>query len=370
MREDLLYRVALTKIPKVGAVTARLLIQHFGNAEAIFKASHAHLTRVIGVGDGIAQSILKADVLNWAEKELDFLDKHAVQVLYHTDKNYPKRLLQINDCPPLLYYKGNADLNHGRIVGVVGTRKPNSYGIRLCEALVAGLQKYNVLIISGLAFGIDGVAHRQCLESGIPTVGVMGNGLQRIYPYEHRDLAHRMCENGGLLTEFPSDQDPESMHFPMRNRIIASCCDALLVVQTAPKGGSMITAQFAADFNKEVFAVPGPAQDKAAAGCHLLIKEQHARLTETAEDIAEVMRWQDLDAKKAIQTRLFVDLTPAEQGIVAILDEYAEEGIFIDVLSYRTQLSHSTIAAHLLNLEFKGLVASLPGKKYALLKRF
>jgi DNA processing protein len=362
---ELLYRIALTKIPKVGAVIAKTLISHCGSAEAVFKSSKKSLLKIPSIGEAIADSLLNQNVLTWAEKEYEYIQKNNINVLFHTDETYPQRLRDKNDCPVLLYYKGTADLNHSRIISIVGTRKPTAYGTRLCEEITEGLAQRNVLIVSGLAFGIDITAHRKCLEMSAPTIGIMGNGLQRIYPTEHREYARRMLENGGLLTEYPSDTDPDKMNFPMRNRIIAGMCDALLVVETAQQGGSMITAHMALAYGKEIFALPGRAGEKMAQGGNYLIKNNKATLVETAEDIAQSLLWQGEAAPKAYQLPLFPELTESEQIVVNILRN-TEGGVLIDALSHQTQLSHSRIAATLLDLEFKGLVKSLPGKRYSL----
>ena len=362
---ELLYRVALTKIPKVGAIIAKNLISYCGSAEAVFTSKLRDLMSVPNVGETIANNILKQDVLTWAEKELAFLDKHAIQALIYTDPKFPQRLKVAHDCPALLYYKGTTDLNHGRVVSIVGTRKPTPYGSRMTELFTEGLAKYNVLITSGLAFGVDVTAHRKSVDMNIPTVGVMGSGLQRLYPSEHRDIARRMCENGGLLTEYPSDQDPDREHFPMRNRIIAGMCDALVVVETGQSGGSMITAHMGLGYEKEVYAIPGRAGDKMSQGCNYLIKTNKAALIESADDFAEMMRWDELDKTKSIQTQLFAELSDNEQVVMKILQQ-SEGGAMIDTLSYQTQLNHSAIASLLLTLEFKGLIRSLPGKRYTL----
>jgi DNA processing protein len=363
---ELLYRTALTKIPKVGAVTSKNLIAYFGSAEGIFKARRSDLTHISGIGDTIAQSILSSEVLKWAENELAFIADNNIQVLFHTDANYPRRLKTLNDCPMQLYYQGNTDLNAARVVGIVGTRQPTGYGQRMVQEIVDDLKQYKPLIISGLAYGIDIAAHRRCLTNDMPTVGIMGNGLQRIYPHEHRASAFDMCKNGGLLTEYPSDQSPDAMHFPMRNRIIAGMCDVMIVVETAAKGGSMITANMAADYDRELFAVPGRTDDKKSKGCNDLIRRQKAHLMESVEDIAKHLSWADMDAKKAApQAQLFVELNEVEQLIVDNLRKY-EHGAVIDALSYDTLLPQSRLASVLLTLEFKGVVRALPGKRFVI----
>ncbi|MBL7817479.1 MAG: DNA-protecting protein DprA [Saprospiraceae bacterium] len=363
---ELFYRIALTKVPKVGAVHSKNLIAHCGSAEAVFKSSKVSLMRINGIGEGIADYILTSDVLKWAEKELDFIVKNQVRVIYHTDPGYPRRLSNLADCPMLLYYKGTADLNAPRIVSIVGTRKPSPYGVRTCESIVEGFIPYNVLIVSGLAYGIDSFAHRKSLLSGIPTVGVMGTGLQRIYPTEHREWALKMIENGGLLTEYPSDQDPEQKHFPMRNRIIAGIADATIVIETAERGGSIITANMAFECNRDVFAVPGRVGDAQSKGCNNLLKKRKATLIESSEDLAHHLGWADLDAQKpAAQKQLFVELSDNEQIIVNFLKK-SETSTPIDTLSLAVQMHPSQIASLLLSLEFKGIVQVLPGKRYGL----
>jgi DNA processing protein len=363
---ELLYRTALTKIPKVGAVTSKNLIAHFGSAEGIFKARQSDLMHIPGIGEVMAHAIASSDVLKWAENEVQFITDNNIQVLFHTDANYPRRLRTLNDCPMQLYYSGNTDLNAARVVGIVGTRHPSGYGARLCEEIVDGLAQYKPLIVSGLAYGIDITAHRRCVDKKVPTVGIMGNGLQRIYPHDHRATATEMCQNGGLLTEYPSDQSPDAMHFPMRNRIIAGMCDALIVVETANKGGSMITANMAIDYDRELFAVPGRADDKKSKGCNDLIRRQKAHLMESAEDLAKHLSWTEMDAKKvAPQASLFVELNETEELIVNSLRKY-ENGAVIDALSYDTFLPQSRLAAVLLSLEFKGVIRALPGKRFVM----
>lgn len=363
--DELLYQIALTKIPLVGAVTARNLVSYCGSAQQVFSTKKRDLLKIPSVGERIAENVLNAEVLKEAEAELQFIEKERVQTFFYLDKNYPERLKHYADSPVVLYYKGNADLNHARIVGIVGTRQPTPQGIAMCEEIVEGLKTYNVLILSGLAYGIDGTAHRKSVELDIPTIGVLGHGFQTIYPPQHRTLAAKMTFNGGLLTEFPSDTKPDREHFPMRNRIIAGMCDALIVIETAIRGGSMISAYMANEYNKDVFAVPGKVKDKLSQGCNHLIKTHKASLLESAADIAYVMRWEETDAPKLIQHQLFVELEPQEKIIVDLLQQSAEASI--DKLTYETQLSGSEMASLLLNLEFKGMVKSLPGKRYTLI---
>ncbi len=365
MHEHLLYQIAVTLLPNVGAITAKNLIGYCGSAKAVFSASKKALLRIPGVGPRIVESIGRRQVLGQAERELRFVEESGIQAFSYFDDGYPRRLRPYPDCPVLLYYRGAADLNANRTVAIVGTRKPTAQGTAVCEALVEQLQPYEVLLVSGLAFGIDAAAHRRSLEAGIPTVGVLGHGLRSVYPAQHRQLAEKMTAAGGLLTEFTSNTGPEREHFPMRNRIIAGLCDALIVVETGAKGGSMISALFANDYHKDVFAVPGRIRDLKSAGCNQLIKSHKAHLLENIEDLAYVMRWEKADeCRPGVQTQLFAELDDAEKLIVTLLDKSTE--VSIDDLTYQTKLSNSEMAALLLSLEFKGVIRSLPGKRYLL----
>lgn len=364
MSANLVYQIAITKIPMVGPVNAKNLISYCGGVKAVFDAKKKDLKNVPGIGEKTIDCILNQKVLKEAEREAAFIEKYDVEALFYLDKNYPSRLKHYADCPILLYKKGNANLDPLRTVGIIGTRKATAKGLAFCDKLVADLQAYDVSVISGLAYGVDVAAHKKSVELGIETIGVLGHGLEMIYPPQHRSVAQKMMEKGGLLTEYTSKVAPEPQHFPMRNRIVAALCDVLVVVETARKGGSMITAEFAFNYNKDVFAVPGRLNDKYAAGCNHLIKTHKASLIESAEDIAYVMRWEKNNQSKAIQKQLFVELTQKEEAIVTILKN--EEDINIDKLGYESKLNPSEMASLLLSLEFKGLIKPLPGKRYAL----
>lgn len=362
---DLLYKIAITKIPLVGAVTAKNLISYCGGVRAVFEARKKDLLRIPGVGEQTANHILHQNVLNEAEIEIDFIEKNEIKPLFYLDKDYPSRLKSYRDCPVLLFYKGNVDLNRDPIIGIVGTRKPSPHGLSNCEELIEDLKKYNPIILSGLAFGIDITAHRKSLEIDLDTVGVLGHGLGRIYPPQHRKVAMEMIEQGGLLTEYPSNVNPDRENFPMRNRIVAGLCDGLVVIETALKGGSVITANYARSYNKDVFAIPGRLKDKASIGCNYLIKTNQAKLIENAEDIAQTLHWQNADNKAGgIQPKLFIDLSEKEKMIIDLIQEEEEAGI--DKLTFDSKISYSEIASLLLELEFKGLVRPLPGKRYIL----
>lgn len=359
--QDLVYKIAVTLLPQVGPVTARNLISYCGGVKEVFETPKNLLTKIPNVGPSLTASILEKSVLERAEAELEFIVKNKIKVLFYLDEDYPKRLTQLYDAPVLLYFKGDTNLNPARTVGIVGTRTPTPQGISNCESLIEELKKYDVQIISGLAFGIDGTAHRKSVEQNISNVGVVAHGLDRIYPAEHKSLASNMMKCGGILSEFPSKTIADRERFPMRNRIIAGLSDALIVIETAQSGGSMITADMAFNYNKDIFTFPGRVQDKFSKGCNLLIKRQRASLIESADDLAYQMMWDKLDQTKTIQKSMFVELSPEEKTILDLL-QAQETGI--DELSFKLSLSPSIMASVLLEMEFKGLVKSIPGKRF------
>jgi DNA processing protein len=363
--EDLFYKIAVTMLPSVGAVTAKTLISYCGSPEAVFQESKKSLEKVPGIGPGMANIIVNHQVFEAAEKELRFVEQYDIKVLFYLDKDYPVRLKNYHDAPAILYYRGNADLNPYRTVAIIGTRKPTPRGVSFTEKLVEGLKHYQITTISGLAFGIDVACHRTSLDQEIPTLGVLGHGLQKIYPAQHYDVASRMMDNGGLLTEYWSFKKPDREHFPMRNRIVAGLCDALIVVETARKGGSMITVNFANEYNKDVFAVPGRVGESNYQGCNLLIKSHRASLIESVEDLAYVMRWDEIDAQKNIQRQMFTEFSEPEKLIVNLLRESDE--MSVDTLAYKCGMANSELAGLLLNLEFKGVIRAVPGNRYVLL---
>lgn len=358
------FQLALTLIPKVGPVTARNLISYCGDAQSVFEASDKFLLKIPGIGPQMIRYIKNDKLIASAEAELDFLAQHDITPLFYLDKSYPARLNHLPNSPAMLYYKGNTSLNAPRTVAIVGTRKPSPYGLKLCEEFVEALAQYQLTIISGLAYGIDIAVHKACLKHNIPTIGVLGHGLKQIYPPSHKSTALAMMQHGGLLTEYTSDTRPDKEHFPMRNRIVAGLCDALIVIETQQKGGSMITATIANDYNKDVFAVPGRIKDKCSSGCNLLIKSHRAYLIEHIRDLAYIMRWEELDAQKNVQQQLFVELNKDEKLVVDLLKQ--QEKMSIDQLTHAMKLPNSKIAGLLLELEFKGVIKPIPGSNYVL----
>ena len=363
MHDELLYQIALTFVPNIGDVHAKALINHFGSAEAIFKTSKKHLEELEGIGSVRASSIKNYHDFSRAEEEVLFIKKYKIIPLFSTDKAYPQRLLNCYDSPAMLYYKGNADLNHSKIVAIVGTRNNNEYGKNICEKLVDELASADVLIISGLAFGIDSIAHKASLKNNLKTIGVLAHGLDTIYPSQNASLSKQMTSSGGLLTEFTSNTKPDRQNFPSRNRIVAGISDAVVVIETGIKGGSLITAELANGYNKDVFAFPGRINDSKSEGCNYLIKNNKAGLLTSANDLLENMGWKQVkkvSAKK--QRELFIELSPDEKIIVEILQ--SQEQVHIDELYIKSKLNSSKVAAALLMLEMQNVVISLPGKIY------
>ncbi len=349
-------------IQNVGHITAKHLLTRFITPEAIFKATKQALMEVPGVGAITAQHILSKEALKKAREHLKFIEKYQVQVLFYTDDNYPFRLKNCDDAPILLYYRGTADLNHPRIVSIVGTRMATSYGKLLCKQLAEVLAPYGVLVVSGLAYGIDVNAHQESLSHGIPTVGVLAHGLDRMYPQVHGAIAKKMLLNGGLLTEFPPFTNPDKENFPKRNRIIAGISDVTIVVEAASKGGALITADIANSYHRDVYAFPGRATDPYSEGCNFLIKTNRAGLISHAKDIPYFLGWEEPLLKPVpVLEELPEELNPLEIKILKLLKV---SDLDIDQLSGQLALPQSQLLLHLLNLEIEGLLVSLPGKRY------
>lgn len=361
----LLYQIALTLIPGIGDVLGKKLVTYCGSAEAVFREKKKLVTRIPRVGQKILEAISDREILERAERELAFVEKFRIRPLFFLDKDYPFRLKNCIDGPVLLYYKGTADLNVSKIIGVVGTRNATEYGKSACHGIISELAQDKVMIVSGLAYGIDSCAHRAALEHNLDTIGVLGHGLDRIYPYQNKSLAERMLKNGGLLTDFVSETRPDRENFPKRNRIIAGICDAILVVEAAGKGGALITAEIANSYNRDVFAIPGRIHDPFSEGANLLIRQNKAALVQSADDIRYMMGWEQKEKKTdGYQKKFFLEMTPDEALLVDYLGRSGSSGI--DDIAIQCNLSMSKTSAALLNLEFEGIVKSLPGKVYEL----
>ncbi len=364
---ELIYQIGLTLIEGIGDVNAKNLLAYCGSAQEIFKQKRAQLIKIPGIGEINAKSIGKnKDALLQAEAEIKFIEKYKITPLFFTDEAYPTRLKYCSDSPILLYYKGNADLNKEKIIGVVGSRKPSDYGKEKTEELITDLKHTNAIILSGLAYGVDVWAHKTALDVGLETVGVLAHGLDRIYPQLHDKVAKKMISQGGLLTDFMSGTNPDAVNFPKRNRIVAGLCDALVVVESKRQGGSLITATIANSYNKDVFAFPGRAGDILAEGGNGLIKQNRATLIENAADLIYAMQWEEQEKKPKTnkQIPLQINLTEEEKIIVDVFANRDE--IHIDDICYASQMTISKVAAVLLQMEFSNIIKSKPGKLYAL----
>ena len=360
---SLVHKIALTLINSVGHVTAKNLLGHFGTAEQVFKANAKQLMVIPGVGPVTAAEIVHNNALKLAADQIKFLEKHKIEVLFFGDDNYPRRLMECFDAPILLYFRGSVDLNHPRIVSVVGTRKATDYGRYLCKQLAEVLASYDVLVVSGLAYGIDVAAHKESLHYNIPTVGVLAHGLDRIYPQLHHPIAQKMVYNGGLITEFPLHTNPDKENFPKRNRIIAGLADATIVVEATLKGGALITADIANSYDRDVYAFPGRVNDECSEGCNFLIKTSRAALINHAKDFIYYMGWDSVAPKPVAQIQLPLGLSKEEEQIAEILKIAPAR---IDELGIKLGINQSKLAMHLLNLEMQGILISLPGKVYKL----
>jgi len=363
--ENSLYQIALTKINQVGPATARMLMRLFDTPEQLFSEHPSKRKKISRIRPAVWKAMEDPKVLKDAESELSFVIKNNLQLHFFKNANYPWRLNMQEDSPVLLYSKGNFQINPERSLAIVGTRRISEYGHQLVDFLLQRLRTENVQIISGLAYGVDTAAHKVCVQLGIETLGILGHGLDRVYPHSNRSLASRMMDHGGLLTEFGQGILPDRENFPMRNRIIAGLCDALVVIETAESGGSMISAEIANGYNREVFVFPGSVFSEYSRGCHKLIRQLKAQLLSHPDDLIRELQWNNKEKRiNPMQTELFDTLMEDEKKIVDWLA--LRESAHVDALHLELGLGPSLLAGTLLNLEMKGIIRTLPGKKYTL----
>lgn len=365
MENSLLYLMALTMIPSIGAVTARKLISYLGSPEAVFREKRDVLMRIPGIGEILSSRAVSGKYLKRAEQEIAYCERSGIRILEINEKEFPVRLKQCNDSPLILYQKGNTNLNASRILSVVGTRRASSEGIFNTNSIIRDVAEHypETLIVSGLAYGIDFNAHVAALKNSLPTVAVLGHGLHTLYPSEHRSLALKIQKQGCLLSEFYSGMDPERNNFIKRNRVIAGLSDATIVVESGYKGGALITADIASSYHRDVFTFPGRISDEMSKGCNRLIRENKAALIESVEDLEYFMNWQrDGEKLGSRQKLLFVELTDDEERIVEKIKE--EKTIGRDSLSLELNIPVHKLSPMLLNLEFEGVIMVLPGNQY------
>jgi DNA processing protein len=368
--EQLLYALALSQIPQIGPSAFRNILAYTGSIQAFFKLPAGKAAKIPRITPKLLQYRAEINTyLKEAEKIIKTCEKEGIKALCLADVDYPNRLKSLDDCPMIIYVKGNVNLNPARSVGIVGTRNATEYGKTITRKIIEDLAPYNPSIMSGLAYGIDIEAHRAALQQDLSTVGVLGSAVNHIYPFAHKNTAYSMLENGGLLSEYLPGSTMHPTNFPKRNRIIAGLADALIVVEAAQKGGALITAEIAYSYNKEVFAVPGNLQSPFSEGCNNLIKTMKAAIYTGPKDLEEVLSWSKTDSEEPAET--FVDLESkfdeSEIKILKLMKQHGE--VDIDHLAYSIQTTLSILASKLLNLEFEGYISSLPGKKYKLKKR-
>ena len=371
--QEIICSIALSQLKGLSLLNARTLLEAMGSASEVFAHQKDIMSLIPDANQRIREAFNDADkAIKTAETEMEFIEKKHLQVLTLNDTNYPGRLRECEDAPLVLYAFGTANLNSTRVISIVGTRKCSEYGREVCQNFIADLKRYypDTLIVSGLAYGIDICAHRAALENGMPTVGVLAHGLDNIYPSMHRQTAANMVhQGGGLLTEYTTNTRPEKMNFVRRNRIVAGLCDACVVVESSGKGGSLITAELALDYNRDVFAFPGRVYDESSKGCNNLIKRHQATLLSDAKDLIEAMGWPNplanTTTQKAIQQELFPELTDEERSIVNTLKNVDDK--HVNQIAIDVNIPYARTSMILFDLEMRGIVKVLGGARYKLI---
>jgi DNA processing protein len=360
--QELFHLLALSKIEGVGDVVAKKLLLHCGSAEQIFKYKSSQLTGIDGIGVFLTNNLKNKTVFEKAEKELKYIKDNDINVMHFQDENYPDKLKHCIDGPVLMFTSGNLNINNRKIISIVGTRQITSYGTEFTKKLIEDLAPLDPIIVSGFAYGVDIVAHQAAMDHNLQTIGVVAHGLNQIYPKVHKKYVSKMEKNGGFMTEFWSDSEPLRENFVRRNRIVAGMAEATIVIESADRGGSLITATMANDYNRDVFAVPGRTSDKFSQGCNNLIKTQKANLLTSAADLVYILNWDIQKEVKPIQKQLFVTLESDEQKIYDFLIKNGKE--VLDIIALECDLPVYKISVILFNMELKGVVRPLPGKLF------
>jgi DNA processing protein len=360
--EELVYRIAITQVEGIGDHLARKLLLEMGSAKSVFHAPKRQLEKFEGIGQIRAKAILNFKHFKRCEEEIRFLHRHKIQAIYFQDPDYPVQLSQCYDAPILLYFRGSIHFPPKQIISIVGTRSPSAYGINWTRELLHDLNGSNILIVSGLAQGIDTIAHEAALENNLPSLGILAHGLDTLYPAGNRQLAKRMLQHGGLMTHFISGTKAERMHFPSRNRITAGICDALIVVESDIRGGSLITSGLAYGYQKEIFALPGRVNDNTSAGCNWLIKQQQALPIHNASDLLTNLNWCEtgINPKSQPPPKLFYQPSSTEKEWL----EFMQELVHVDEIGRFFGLNPAQLSAWLFEMEMAGVVLSKPGKRY------
>lgn len=367
MESKIIYQIALSMAKGVGIHTIKKLCAAVGDESAIFQCSAKELEAIPGIGPATTQAILDPELIKSAEKELSTLERHGGRAIAQGDKAYPERLCECVDAPYVLYSKGKMEMNAPHVIGIVGTRKMTHYGKAICEEILSHLAEKHpdLLVVSGLAYGVDGCAHKKAVELGLSTIGVVGHGLDILYPVKHRTLAERMMQDGGIVTEYRTKCVVDRKNFVSRNRIIAGLCDVILVIESGEKGGALFTAEFANSYNRDICAIPGRIGDTYSAGCNKLIKTHMATMVESAEEIDKLMNWDVVSpAKQVMNISQFMELSERERIIVEALQ--LESTMDMNQLVRKTQISFKELSSLLFDMEMKELVRSAPGNRYSL----
>ncbi|MEH6536934.1 MAG: DNA-processing protein DprA [Psychroserpens sp.] len=363
--QELIYVLALQNVPKIGDVTAKKLISHCGSAEAVLKEKQYHLLKIDGIGTTTVKGLFASEHLKAAEDELKFIKDNDIVSLYFTNDDYPEKLKHCIDGPILLFQAGTVKLKKKRIISIVGTRKITTYGVAFCKKLIEQLVPFDPVIVSGFAYGTDITAHKSALKHNLQTIGCLAHGFNQIYPKIHKKHMVDVERNGGFLTDFWSTAVFDRNNFLKRNRIIAGVSEATIVIESAEKGGSLVTADIANSYNRDVFAVPGRVTDSQSVGCNNLIKTQQAHVLSNPLDVPYILNWQLEDNKTpVIQKQLFVELTSEEKVIYNYLKDNEKQ--LLDVIAIACQMPISKVASILLTMELKGVTRPLPGKLFEL----
>lgn len=360
--QELFYLLALLKVEGIGDVMGKKLLGALGSAEAVFKAKSTKIAGVDGIGSILMKNLKDKSVFEKAARELDFIRENNIQVSFFQDEQYPERLKHCFDAPVLLFTAGNIDLKNKKIISIVGTRQVTSYGTEFCKKLIEDLAPLDPVIVSGFAYGVDIVAHQAAMDQRLQTIGVLAHGLNQIYPKTHKKYMAKMEENGGFITEFWSNSNPDKEKFVRRNRIVAGMTEATIVIESADRGGSLITANMANEYNRDVFAVPGRITDKYSQGCNMLIKTQKANVLTAAADIVYMLNWDIKTKSEGIQRQLFIDLETDEQKVYDFLLKNGKE--LLDIIALQCDFPIFKMSGILLNMELKGVIRPLPGKLF------
>lgn len=354
------YQIALTQLFGFGPIKTKHLLNSVEKEEEIFNLPLKNLSEKTGISITSLKKMNREEALLKSESIYTNIQKSNIDFTFYTQPDYPRRLKQCEDAPLILYSKGKMDLNNTRFVAIVGTRDASDYGKRICSELIQQFAGSNIVVVSGMAYGIDIAIHQLCLQYDVKTIGVMAHGLEIVYPYMHRSTARKMLDSGGLLSEYPPQTKPDRENFPMRNRIVAGMCDATIVVESKIKGGSLITADLANDYSRDVFAYPGHVFDENSAGCNMLIATNKAHLIQNGKDFLTKMGW-DLSVRNPVQRSVFPCLSANEQKIVSLLEEKGHMNI--DSVGMELNLPSSQLSVLLFQLEMNGIIVNIPGNR-------